>query len=191
MADRLNATLEAMRPDGIPLRYASAAALAFYHAENPYKIIPRALKYDGNVSLGRAFSRMLGRYLLSSRYFSGVDLVIPVPLHFARRYARGYNQAAVIAGEIASVLGADFLPGALQRTRKTNSQTSLDAEDRISNVSGAFRLKDGAARRIQSAKHILLVDDTFTTGATLAACILAFPPSCKISVATLAVVDNL
>lgn len=189
MADEFNALLERLRADGEPMEYAQAAALLFYHHENPYKLIPRALKYGGNVEAGRFFAARLGRYLAAQPSWRGIDTVIPVPLHWWRRWKRGYNQAEVIAEELAKALGANLRTDVLLRARRTRSQTTLDAEARRRNVAGAFRLS-----HVFPARHILLVDDTFTTGATLSACYQAvrntLGPTVKISVATLAVVQG-
>ena len=188
MADEFNAVLERHRPDGVRMDYAHAAALLLYHHENPYKRIPQALKYGYQLSAGRYFASLLGARLAGAEAFMGVDTVIPVPLHPWRRWRRGYNQAEVIAGCLARSLGACLRPRALVRARRTRSQTSLDAEARLRNVRGAFRL-----RRPFPARHVLIVDDTFTTGATLAACYEAvrtgLGPSVRISIATLSMVD--
>ena len=122
---------------------------------------------------------------------NGEDLVIPVPLHWTRYRARGYNQAAVIAKTIASFLGARIDRRILRRSRRTATQTRLGTEEKALNVRGAFRLvRSGHCQSVLSAaRHILLVDDVFTTGATLASCRLAlresFPADRRISVATL------
>ena len=165
MADEFNALLEQQRADGEPMEYAQAAALLFYHHENPYKLIPRALKYGGNIEAGRFFAARLGRYLAAQPHLTGIDTVIPVPLHWWRKWKRGYNQAEVIAAELARALGANLRTDLLRRARRTRSQTALDAAARLQNVAGAFRLSHAIP-----ARHILLVDDTFTTGATLSAC---------------------
>ena len=189
MADEFNAVLERHRLPGETLSYAYAAGLLFYHHQNPYKRIPQALKYGQDAAAGRHFGSLLGRYLASAPHFADVDAVIPVPLHWLRRFRRGYNQAAVLSEAIAGVLGVPVLKDVLVRSRRTRSQTSLSAEDRLKNVSGVFSL-----RQVPQARHILLVDDTFTTGATLAACHQALrqalDSSVRISIATLAVVEG-
>ena len=189
MADEFNAVLERWRPQGAPLDYAYAAALLFYHHENPYKKIPQALKYGHNLGAGRRFAARLGSLLASQPHFSDVDVVIPVPLHWFRHWRRGYNQSAVLARELARSLGASLRTDVLCRSRRTRSQTAFSAEDRLRNVSGVFSVR----RRLSCARHILLVDDTFTTGATLAACFWTLRrvlgPSVRISVATLSVVE--
>lgn len=190
MADKFNGVLEKFREEGETMDYSHATALLFYKGDNPYKEIPRAVKYHYNISAGRFFASLLGRYMAGARQFRDVDAVIPVPLHWLRRRRRGYNQAEVIAAAIACELGAQLLPKALVRRRRTSTQTRLDAASRLQNVRGVFRVR----QLPEGLRHVLLVDDTFTTGATLAACYLtlrpALPPTARISVATLSVVDS-
>lgn len=190
MADEFNALLERRRGKEESLPYIYAAALLFYHHENPYKSIPQALKYKGNRTAGKFYAALLGRYMASSEQYKDVDWVIPVPLHRIRKWRRGYNQAEVIAKELADALEARLGADVLRRVRRTHSQTSLDAQARIRNVANVFRI-----RHLPSApRHLLIVDDTFTTGATLAACFsvlrTALGPDVRISVATLSVVQG-
>lgn len=190
MADRFNELIQRDLGDAFE-PYSHAAALFYYNSESSYKRIPQNLKYSRGVASGRYFAAWLGRLLASSPQFADVDLVIPVPLHWTRLARRGYNQAGVIARELAASLGAGFSPRALRRRRRTRTQTRLSGEAKARNVSGAF-----AAQALPKAppRHILLVDDTFTTGATLNACRqalrAALPPSVRISVATLAYVGG-
>ena len=189
MADQFNALLERMKPAPYYEPYAYAAALLFYRGDSPYSRIPQALKYNGNIAEGRFFAAMLGARMAQQPHWRDVDAVIPVPLHWRRKHARGYNQAEIIAAELARQLGATLYPNAIKRVRRTRSQTSLKAEDRLTNVTGVFAIK----RLPASAHHILLVDDTFTTGATLATCYNAIRSvigtEIHISIATLAVVS--
>ena len=190
MADELNALLERQRADGERLPYVLATALLFYHHENPYKQIPKSLKYGGNLAAGRFFAARLGRYMAAAPQFFDIDLVVPVPLHWYRKWRRGYNQAEVIAAQLARELKAQLGADVLYRARRTRTQTRLDADARLKNVAGVFRV-----RRVPlEARHILLVDDTFTTGATLATCYNALrqvlDPQQRVSVATLSVVQG-
>ena len=187
MADRFNARIQ---PDEYE-PYAYAAALFHYRAESLYKKIPQALKYHRDFGAGRWAARLLGGRLAASPLYADVDLVVPVPLPWARHWRRGYNQAAVIAREVARSLGAPCAERLLRRTRRTRSQTRLSGQAKAANVAGAFALR-GSKR--PAARHILLIDDVFTTGSTLSACHAALRQACgpqvRISVATLAAVGE-
>jgi predicted amidophosphoribosyltransferase len=100
MADRFNAVLEHHRGTE-PMDYAYAVALMYY--KGPYRAIPRALKYHGDLAAGRHYGALLGRRLASVPHFADIDLVIPVPLHWTRRRSRGYNQAAILAHALVDV----------------------------------------------------------------------------------------
>ncbi len=193
MADRFNSVIQE-HLDKSDLfgneQYAYAAALFFYNSDADYRKIPYRLKYHGARSVGRYFGKALGKYLATAEQFRDVDLVVPVPLHWTRKWERGYNQAEVIALEIADELHAEAGPHILRRVRRTRTQTKLGVEEKARNVKGAFE-----AISVQTgARHILLVDDVFTTGSTLTACFTAlrsvFPPSVRISVATLGFVGR-
>ena len=179
-------------------RYAYAAALFFFSHDAPYRHIPYNIKYEGRTDIGRYFGQMLGKRLGSSEHFKDVDCVIPVPLHWIRRWRRGYNQAEILGREVAEALGAPLDCKILVRRRRTRTQTKLDIKGKTANVAGAFIARasnsSGATSNVSEIRHILLIDDVFTTGSTLMACFTAlrevFPPSVRISVATLAFVGG-
>lgn len=175
-------------------RYAYAAALFFYRAESDYSKITRCIKYQGRLEVGKHFGRLLGEKLAGSSLFSDVDAVVPVPLHWLRRWKRGYNQAEVIASGVAECLGIPMRPDILHRIRRTRTQTRLSIAEKRANVSGAFAIPTKPPAEPTPFRHILLVDDVFTTGSTLFACFTAlrtvFPPSVRISVATLGFVGG-
>lgn len=195
MADRINERIErslsAQANDYEPYSY--ACALFFYHSESLYKRIPQQLKYRAGLNTGRYFAGMLGKSLASAEWFADVDMVVPVPLHWTRKWKRGYNQAEVIAGVLAVALNARLRTDVLRRVRRTRTQTLLSVEQKAGNVTGAFAVRKAALEGFEP-KHILLVDDTFTTGATLYACRsalrLALPSGTRISFASLAFVTS-
>lgn len=208
MADRFNEVIQRhLVADGVSSgvpqsyeRYAYASALFLYKEDSGYKKIPYQIKYHGNLEVGRYFGSLLGRRLADSQLFQDVDVVIPVPLHWMRRWKRGYNQAEVIATEVAGVLGAPLKTDILKRSRRTKTQTKLGVEGKIANVAGAFEIAVGVNDLLQQAGsaqhgHILLIDDVFTTGSTLGECFKTlrsvFPPYVRISVATLAFVGDM
>lgn len=148
--------------------YADAAALYFY--KKGYKDISKAVKYHAELELGRYAASKLGEYLAQSNIYKDVDLVVPIPLHWMRRFKRGYNQAEVIASALARELDAPVDCRLLKRCRRTRSQARISLEERSVNVSGVFEADmQELAMTMEKLRpqHILIVDDVFTTGATL------------------------
>jgi len=119
-------------------------------------------KYDGRSECGAALGSVLAAD--ARRWVGKVDVVVPVPLHWRRRRARGYDQAALLARPVAKALGVPALLRGLRRVRDTPSQVGLPHAERQRNIAGAF-----APWRLRGAERVLLVDDVRTTGATLRA----------------------
>ena len=125
----------------------------------------RAYKFHGATRLSRLFSAQLAKNILSNRW--QVDAICAVPLHRFRFLQRGYNQAAVLAKALSRELEVPYIP-ALTRTRRTRQQARLSRAERAENVASAFRLSV-TPEKIRG-KHLILVDDVITSGATVAAC---------------------
>lgn len=190
MADRYNEQINRKEPESQE-PYQWAVALLRYENASLFNRIPQSLKYEKNLYAGRYFSRQLAGKIKTSPQFKDVDLIIPVPLHPRRQWKRGYNQAAVIAGVLSEELGVPMDTKLLRRTRNTTSQTKKTHEERQSNVADAFALNTRRLHVLEGKKHILLVDDVFTTGATLTEChkkIRTATIAARISVATLSCV---
>ena len=125
------------------------------------------LKYKGKRSIGHRLGAMLGELIASDGDSDGADVIVPVPLHPSRKKERGYNQSALVASAIGDRLGVGTNTDLLVRTRRTATQTKLNAEERVKNVTGAFEVVHPEPVR---GKGVLLVDDVLTTGATVNAC---------------------
>ncbi len=193
LADRFNSLIQCdLDATGGFEEYSYATSLFFYRSQTGYRLITQRLKYHSDYAAGRYFASMLGREMAVSPIYSDVDAVIPVPLHWTRRWSRGHNQAEIIAEVLARFLGAEMNVNILRRQRRTRTQTKLSVERKALNVEGAFRVR--RLKAIPEYSHILLVDDVFTTGATLRSCQKAlrmiFPSPVRISVATLACVGK-
>jgi ComF family protein len=149
----------------IPLTNAGAT---YYFTKNSLlQHLMIQLKYRNNREAGYFLGRMIGNRLEKSMAFSDVDLLIPLPLNPKKEFTRGYNQAALICDGIGSTWKRPVLHRAVERSRFTETQTKQNRISRWQNMEGVFVVADPAPLR---NKHILLVDDVITTGATLEAC---------------------
>ena len=166
-------------------------SLFYYSYDNDYKELLHQVKYGGDVALGRWLGEMLGRYMRDS--YPSPEVIVPVPLHWRRKWRRGYNQAEVIARGLADGLGGRPVEtGLLRRGKYAVSQTRMHVGNKWENVSGAFSLNPKADLDALRGRHILLVDDVLTTGATAEACwdALRVIPDIKISYASVAFVQR-
>ena len=162
------------------------AGSAFYFNEDSIlKNIIVQLKYKSNQSAGIFLGKMLGTQLIQSKRFDDVDVIIPLPLNERKLYTRGYNQTLAIVHGITSVWNKAVITNAVERIAFTETQTHKDRIARWQTMQGVFEVTQPS---LLSGKHILLVDDVVTTGATLEACGLAVlkVPGVKLSVATVA-----
>ena len=142
------------------------AAYSFGAYEGTLRDLIHLLKYDGIRTLAKELGRRLAEAFPRDEKF---DVIVPMPLHWLRLWRRGFNQSALLAGEIARRTGIPAAPLA-RRTRSTPPQAGLSNPKRRANVSGAFAVRRG---RSVDGLRVLLVDDVMTTGATAGACALA------------------
>lgn len=167
----------------VPVEYATA--VYFFRKGNNIQKLVHQVKYHDQMKLGIMLGREMGKVLIDSS-FNEVDVVVPVPLHRRKYRRRGYNQSECIARGVAEILGKPLDTHTLIRRIHTASQTRKKRLDRWKNVETAFGL---ATPDAFAGRHVLLIDDVVTTGATLEACmqVILTAPETKVSVATLAV----
>ena len=168
----------------------AATALFYFHKSGRIQQLLHKLKYKGKERIGHVFGNWLGAELLESPYFESIDVVIPVPIHLKKLKQRGYNQVALFAQQIARVLNASYQDNVLLKSTNTKTQVFQSREARFQSVAHSFYVQNMDA--IED-KHILLVDDIITTGATIEACALVLNPEKKlrISVATIAITHSI
>jgi len=163
-----------------------ATSFLFFEKEGITQHLVHSLKYLGNKSLAVQLGRLAATELKNCGCFASVDTLIPVPLHPKKQRKRGYNQSEQIAIGFADVYGCNIDIKTLRRTANTRSQTSMATYERHINVEKIFTLTNS---EILTGKHILLIDDVITTGATTSACldVLITIPEIKISIFSLSI----
>lgn len=171
--------------DMLPVERASG--FLYYIHGSGWRELIRGFKYRGAWRTARAMGEWYGRCLKESGLYDGVEVVVPLPLHPVKRCRRGYNQSEYIAEGIAAQLGVEVDRRSVRRKRNTESQALKARRDRARNVEDAFAVvRPGRL----AGRHVLLVDDVFTTGSTMLSCageMLRAAPGCRISIAALAV----
>lgn len=163
-----------------------ASGFFFYEKGNPYANIIHDIKYRNQPQLGRFVARIYAKQLASCNYFDDIDYIIPVPLHSRKLRKRGYNQSEAIAQGFADVFNIPVLTDVIIATRNHESQTAKGIYERWLNTQGIFEAQNTLPIE---GKHVLIVDDVVTTGATLlsAASSIANISGIKISLATIGV----
>lgn len=163
----------------------NATSYFYFSKGSKYQTLLHDLKYKGMKELGEEMGKHFAIDLLQSPEFMSVDIICPVPLHPTKEKKRGYNQSWWIASGIAKQMNKELSSNNLCRITATETQTRKSRFERYLNVDGIFELQTPEAF---SGKHILLIDDVVTTGATLEACASAIlsATNAKVSIATLA-----
>lgn len=162
-----------------------ATALFYYAPGTQTTHILETLKYNDQPEIGITMGRLMAQELKESGFFDGIDLIIPIPLARSRQRQRGYNQCTMLARGVSEATGIQVVESVVIRERFEKSQTRLDRWERLENVEGLFALRNPQSLR---GKHVLLIDDVMTTGATVCSCSqpLQQVEGLRISVLTLA-----
>jgi len=166
----------------------AATAYLYFKKGNRTRKMMHRIKYKGEKELAQHIGEIMGEELKHSDKFKLVEGIIPIPLHKKKQRKRGFNQSEWFAKGLAKKLGVDVITDVLLKPSETKSQTKKNRWQRWLNMGDQFVVKKPESI---ACKHILLVDDIVTTGATIEACATALKKAtdCKISVATMAIAE--
>ncbi len=166
-------------------RISHAGSAYFYDKKSAIQRLMHEVKYKQNLECGTYIGNLLANELERAAWAKEIDLIIPIPLSKQRKFKRGYNQSVVIATPFAERLGIEVNDEAVIRTVHTESQTHKNREERWNSMQNIFKIIDAEALK---DKHILVVDDVLTTGATMEVLcnVLLNETNAKVSVATFA-----
>lgn len=144
-----------------------AGAFLYFHKGNRVQQLMHRFKYKGKKEIGELIGSLYGNELLKSNFFSDADVIIPVPLHPEKQKKRGYNQSECFANGLSVALNIPSQTNILTRAFASSTQTKKNRFERWKNVETIFKIQN-----VESIlnKHIVLVDDVITTGATVEAC---------------------
>lgn len=173
---------------GLPIEH--AGSLFYYVRDNEYARLIQRSKYNSRPSIDRALARMFVKEVGSDGFFEGVDVLVPVPMHFLKVARRGFNQSHEICKAVSELTGIAVMADNL-RARRHQTQTRRGVAARQANVEGIISVVDG---RKFAGKHVMVVDDVITTGATMLACLDAIhraAPDARLSVMSLALTKRL
>lgn len=167
--------------------FVKATSFAYFTPDGLLQHLLHRLKYENRKEIGVFLGKQLGYDLKQVKWAQEIDAIVPVPLHPRKRSARGYNQAELIADGMSEVLHIPVIANVLVRTRDTESQTQKSRSERMENMKNAFAASSDSLKN----KHVLLVDDVLTTGATLEACAYEIlkTEGTKLSLATIGIAN--
>lgn len=166
-----------------------ATAYFYYYKGGRYGTLIHHLKYHNQPEVGIFLGRLAVSELRASGFFEGIELIVPVPLSKKKLRQRGYNQCDYIARGISEVTGVAICTDCMERIVDIETQTHKGQAERWKNTEGIFEVTNSTDLR---GKHVLIVDDVATTGATIHACISALltVPNVRISVFTLCITTH-
>jgi ComF family protein len=167
------------------INFQYATSFLYFSRAGRVQHMMHRFKYKGRREIGLLLGDLFARELRRSENFQNIDAIVPVPLHWSKQKKRGFNQSEVIARAMAPVLNAQLETEVLYRNSATETQTKKSRLLRAENVKGKFSLHHPEKIR---GKHLLLIDDIITTGATIEACAqtLLTADQAKVSIASLA-----
>ena len=162
-----------------------ATALFYFQKKGNVQELIHSLKYKNQQQVGALLGDWLAEELITSNRFTTIDCIVPVPLHRKKLKSRGYNQLTTFGKSLSNKLNIPFIEDVLTKVTATKTQTKKIRFDRWKNAHDLFVVENNKALE---NKHILLIDDLITTGATLEACCEAFKntKNLKISIACMA-----
>lgn len=171
----------------IPLK--TAVSFLVFREDGVTQKLMHELKYKGNQEIGTLLGNLFGQELKNNKTLTDLDYIVPVPLHPKRKKERGYNQVTTFGEALSRELKTNYKPDILQRISATKTQTVKERFERFTNANTKFLVTDTS---IFENKHILLIDDVITTGATLEACCneLLKTKNITISIATMAYTER-
>jgi len=164
-------------------------SLLFFRKKGISQLLIHQLKYKGRQDVGVFFGKWMGKQMSAGKRFKSLDGIIKVPLHTKRMKERGYNQLSLFANQLSKELHIQVYNDVLVKVGQSMSQTKKNRFNRFEKISERFQLSNGEE---VAGKHVLLIDDVLTTGATLEACAneLLKVPDVKISIATMVISDH-
>ncbi|MBA6156210.1 ComF family protein [Tenacibaculum sp. S7007] len=163
--EHTNVTLKSVFYGKLPVK--NVRSFLYYQKHGITQKIIHQLKYKNQPEIGSYLGKWFGNSLKESEVFKDVDYIVPVPLHAKKLKKRGYNQVTSFGESLSEVLKIKYKPAILLRTSITKTQTLKQRFERFTNSKTKFKLTD---KELFKNKHILLIDDVITTGATLEAC---------------------
>jgi ComF family protein len=157
----------------------------YFNKDARIQDVLHALKYRKNTEIGLMLGRKFAEEIKMCTWIADIDCLIPIPLSQKKTQKRGYNQSEYIAKGMGEILNLGVITTAVERVKHTETQTSKTRSERLDNMKAAFEVKDPS---LLNQKHVLLIDDVITTGATLESCAEAIlkQGNTKLSIATLA-----
>ncbi len=166
----------------------SATSLLHFSKKGNVQKLIHDLKYKNQQKIGILLGELLGEEILLSKRFDTVDCIIPVPLHPSKLKIRGYNQVTKFGQTLSQKLTVPYYEDLLTGKVMVKTQTHKNRFDRLNDLENNFELSN---KEFLENKHVLLIDDVVTTGATLEACCMQLSQSnnIKISIATMAITD--